>query len=263
VLGGCKKCAFFYAGRTDECMSCGGACSKKVCEGGKYSLECAKTEKYRTCHKACMKDEKEEVAKEEAEQEHVPEKKEEQKEVDKKDCYFDEECHKLVDWEMVTRVKMGFFERSRKMQDKSELRPMAEGLRARLIRAGVPEDRVDYIVNKWVTAAAEKMPTPDSEVCSKYEKLGELAVSGCAKCGKYYPGRTQDCMDCGARCSRKVCEKDGNEECYKSEAFVECHKGCMAKDAAESPCYGKLMKLKRGVAKMFQFFTAGFNEVGF
>jgi hypothetical protein len=209
-----------------------------------------------------MKDEKEEDAKEEVEkkeveQEYVPEKKEEKKEVDKKDCYFDEECHKLVDWDMVTRVKMGFFSRAKMTEDKAAVQGMHDGLRARLVKAGVPEDRVDYIVDKWMKSATGEKQAPaaaaasDSEVCAKYEGLGELAVSGCAKCAKYYPGKTDQCMGCGKRCARKLCERDNMEECVKSEPFRDCHKECMGTDAAVDHKYAKLMRIKRVFGRMY------------
>merc|ERR1719183_830204 len=34
--------------------------------------------------------------------------------VDKKDCYFDEACHKLVDWEKIGKVKQGIMTRMKK-----------------------------------------------------------------------------------------------------------------------------------------------------
>jgi len=69
---------------------------------------------------------------------------------EKLDCYFDPECHKLVDWDGVTKVKIGLFERLKKLKSVDETKPLAAGVRARMVRLGVPDDRVDYIVTKWI-----------------------------------------------------------------------------------------------------------------
>jgi hypothetical protein len=53
AVRGCEKCAAGYPGRVDECMTCGGACFKKVCDGPDV-LECLKTDDFRECHRACM-----------------------------------------------------------------------------------------------------------------------------------------------------------------------------------------------------------------
>merc|ERR1719387_3290840 len=55
----CEKCAEFYPGKTDECMSCGGVCARKVCAANNLD-ECIKTPPFADCHKVCM--EKSEVA---------------------------------------------------------------------------------------------------------------------------------------------------------------------------------------------------------
>jgi hypothetical protein len=66
------------------------------------------------------------------------------------DCYFDKECHKLVDWEKVGVLKMHVFERLKMMKSVDETKPLAAGVHARLVRCGVPENRADFIVNKWI-----------------------------------------------------------------------------------------------------------------
>jgi len=58
---------------------------------------------------------------------------------------------KSVDWETVKAAKTGFFERAKSAED---VRPLAAGLRASVVKSGVPEDSVDSMVNRW-TAAAE------------------------------------------------------------------------------------------------------------
>jgi hypothetical protein len=53
---------------------------------------------------------------------------------------------KSVDWETVKAAKMGFFERAKKAQNTAEVRAV-------VLKAGVPEDHVDYFVNKWKESA--------------------------------------------------------------------------------------------------------------
>jgi hypothetical protein len=358
AMKGCAKCATYFPGRTDQCMSCGGICMKKSCEE-KQGDECFESSHFQHCHSGCMKRDAETIAEYAKKMFAVAEKKvdtkecyfdaechklvdwdrvtkvkmgfferakalespddlrplmegvhdrlvragypedrawytvrtwaaavakkgsEEKKElpVDKKeDCYFDPECHKLVDWDLVTKVKMGFFSRAKELGSIGEVRPLAAGLRARLLRAGVPEDRVDYIVSKWVKAAVKGferaqpapagMPEDVPEECAKYEPRGALAITGCAKCAEYYPGKTDECMTCGGVCKRKVCEESELDlgECVKTPPFAECHKACMAQDkatpegrsednaAAEGRSNAKLLKLmrlKRGAAAAF------------
>jgi hypothetical protein len=60
---------------------------------------------------------------------------------------------KDVDWDMVKAIKMGYFERAKKAQSAEEVRPLAEGLRARLVKAAVPEDHVDLFLKKWTESA--------------------------------------------------------------------------------------------------------------
>merc|ERR1719359_67889 len=47
---------------------------------------------------------------------------------------------------MVKAAKMGYFERAKEAQSEA-------GLRALIVKAGVPEDHVDYFVKKWVESA--------------------------------------------------------------------------------------------------------------
>jgi hypothetical protein len=53
AVGGCAKCAAYYPGKTEECMTCGGSCRREVCERSDAG-ECVKTPAFRECHKACM-----------------------------------------------------------------------------------------------------------------------------------------------------------------------------------------------------------------
>jgi hypothetical protein len=241
AVEGCSKCAGFYPGRADQCMKCGGVCQKKMCNGLK-GAECYESEPFAECHQVCM----------------AKEFPVEKKEVDTKDCYFDEECHKLVDWDMVTETKMGFFARAKELKGREELRPLAVGLKERLVKAGMPEDRAWYIVKKWVGAVKEKMEPAKEEKkeeytpakqeaavsesgCDKYAGRGELAVQGCKKCEYFYPGRETRCMRCGGACA-KVCKGKDFAECAKTEEYKTCHLGCMdgsekkERPAEESGC---------------------------
>jgi len=66
------------------------------------------------------------------------------------DCYFDPECHRLVDWDGVGELKMGVFGRLKMLKNLDEAKPVVAGLHARLVELGVPEDRADYIVTNWM-----------------------------------------------------------------------------------------------------------------
>jgi hypothetical protein len=175
---------------------------------------------------------------------------------------------KAVDWETVKAAKMDFFERAKKAQSAEEVRPLAAELRAEVVKAGVPADHVDYMVNRWVEAAGvkefEAQPAQggatDTE-CAKYEGNGELAVDGCSKCAKYYPGRTDQCMTCGGICARKVCEESTLSDCVKIAPFIECHRECMVGDAPEQRSYLKLLRLKMMFSAMYHEFWNLFEQV--
>jgi hypothetical protein len=75
------------------------------------------------------------------------------KDVDTKDCYFDKECHAKVDWAQISKVKKGVFARLRlwkEQQNKEAVQGMLPRLHKLFAAAGMPEDRIDYIIHKWV-----------------------------------------------------------------------------------------------------------------
>ena len=88
-------------------------------------MEYAKSKPFHSCHSLCMaKDTKKEA------------------EVDTTDSYSDPECHKLIDWDVVTRViplKAGFSARAKTLNSVGDLKPLSAGLHARLVKAGVLE----------------------------------------------------------------------------------------------------------------------------
>ena len=55
-------------------------------------------------------------------------------------------------------------------------------------------------------------------------KGGEEAKKGCSQCATYFPGRTDQCMDCGGICIKKGCDGKRGAECYESQPFLDCHK---------------------------------------
>lgn len=74
-----------------------------------------------------------------------------------KDCYFDEECHAKVNWDKIKKIKEGFFAKIKTIKQNDS----ADEVKARYIKsahklfleAGMPDDRIDYILEKWVKAA--------------------------------------------------------------------------------------------------------------
>jgi len=75
---------------------------------------------------------------------------------DTKDCYFDPECHKLVDWSKIRKIKSRIFARLLNMREKQNpegVKPMMQKIHAMLAEARMPDDRADYILAKWVKSA--------------------------------------------------------------------------------------------------------------
>eukprot|EP00930_Biecheleria_cincta_P035349 TRINITY_DN24312_c0_g1_i1.p1 TRINITY_DN24312_c0_g1~~TRINITY_DN24312_c0_g1_i1.p1 ORF type:complete len:514 (+),score=127.16 TRINITY_DN24312_c0_g1_i1:89-1630(+) len=84
---------------------------------------------------------------------HLNQKGAEDNKVDVKDCYFDKECYSKVDWKNIENIKRGFFMRLKvyKKVGNKEAANKAMAITHRLFqKAGVPDDRIDYILNKWV-----------------------------------------------------------------------------------------------------------------
>merc|ERR1719506_3000228 len=79
----------------------------------------------------------------------------EKKEVDTKDCYFDKECHKLVDWKKIGDVKEGVLARMKMMHgDDAKTKDIINSAHKIFKSAGMPDDRIDYILEKWATYVA-------------------------------------------------------------------------------------------------------------
>merc|ERR1711907_494015 len=53
VVNGCSKCAKYYPGQVDQCMTCGGTCGRKVCDKNNF-WDCVTTAPFKECHRACM-----------------------------------------------------------------------------------------------------------------------------------------------------------------------------------------------------------------
>jgi uncharacterized protein YlaI len=99
-----------------------------------------------------------------------------QKQVDEKDCYFDKECHGKVDWSKIEKIKVGFFARlklDKAKEDSNSVKMMWDKTHKMFVEAGVPDDRVDYILWKWVKyvypealdKSAEKDKQADKQDC--------------------------------------------------------------------------------------------------
>ena len=72
---------------------------------------------------------------------------------DTKDCYFDKECHAKVNWEYVGMLKQRFFEGMKQAKEQNspqEVDAMLMRMHRGFLKAGMPEDRIDYILTKWV-----------------------------------------------------------------------------------------------------------------
>jgi hypothetical protein len=87
--------------------------------------------------------------------------------VDKKDCYFDEACHKLVDWKKIGEVKGGIFARLKMFRgDKAKTEAVLKRAHEIFKAAGMPEDRIDYILEKWAKSVADE-PQSDEKAVDK------------------------------------------------------------------------------------------------
>mmetsp|Transcript_77199 Transcript_77199/g.136741 ORF Transcript_77199/g.136741 Transcript_77199/m.136741 type:complete len:353 (-) Transcript_77199:135-1193(-) len=87
------------------------------------------------------------------------------KDIDKKDCYFDKECHAKVDWSKVKQMKLGFFARLKMMKEKGDttrVKKMMARMHQGFLKAGMPEDRIDYILTKWVKFVFPEALNPET-----------------------------------------------------------------------------------------------------
>jgi len=109
--------------------------------------------------------------------------------IDQKDCYFDKACHDKVDWKKVGELKMGIFKRLEMLKMKrasgAEVKDMMMGARKLLVETGIPDDRVDYILMKWVESVYPE--SVDEEVAGKAQ-MDEDANVDWVKVGKLKMG---------------------------------------------------------------------------
>lgn len=83
----------------------------------------------------------------------------EEKKVDTRDCYFDNECHKKVNWEKVGETKSHFLSRLvfyRQHGGFSMIKRLIGNAHQDLVQAGMPADRIGYILTKWLKFGIEK-----------------------------------------------------------------------------------------------------------
>jgi len=123
-------------------------------------------------------------------------KEHEPKKIDQKDCYFDKECHDKVDWEKIGAIKRMFFAYFKTERSPEEVEASMERARRGFVQAGMPEDRIDYILKKWMKTAGPKEDPKkiDQKDCYfdkachdkvDWEKIGEVKKGFFARL-KYY-----------------------------------------------------------------------------
>lgn len=233
ALRGCRDCAkaYPYPGGADGCMSCGKKCQTHCPPGSDY--KCYQGGEFLRCHKTCMRGAKPTVDK--------------KRFVDKKDCYFDPECHEKVDWSQIAKMKEVFFSHLKKLKEEGsrDVKPAMIRMHRGFAQAGMPEDRIDYILMKWLKyvypealdkpdeAPAVKTKASDGE-CEKAKFFGETALKGCQQCAKAYPGHADGCMACGKKC-RSECPTGSDFSCFKGGAFLRCHMSCMREEPHVTP----------------------------
>lgn len=86
---------------------------------------------------------------------------------DAKDCFFDKQCHAMVDWKRVAVLKRGFFARLQHLKehnDKARVPVMMKKLHHMFAKAGMPDDRINYILEKWVRFVYPEALQKTSEV---------------------------------------------------------------------------------------------------
>jgi len=137
------------------------------------------------------------------------------------DCYFDEECRKLVDWKRVEAVKEGTIARFRMFRNDKAHSPlkwaeMMQKAHSLLKDAKMPENRIDYVLQKWVKAATS-MPTDEHHSWSSCK----IARARCFKKGeKITRGR---CHFLWEKCRKEVAHPEGCVD--KGVDGVWCPKG--------------------------------------
>merc|ERR1711972_822500 len=216
AIQGCHACANYYPGRADECMMCGGQC-KNICPAGS-SHDCYKRDEFVTCHKKCMHTGKAAAIPREFEQKKINE--------------DDVKCSKYEKWgEVAVRGCQGCAKWYPGRVDGC----MQCGDRCKAIcpPGSTPEcykgEEFGKCHKKCMYTSAEE---EKGDQCSKYAKWGKEATHGCHECAKYYPGRADECMKCGAPCEN-ICPAGSSFDCYKGDEFVTCHKTCMHTGAEE------------------------------
>jgi hypothetical protein len=167
--------------------------------------------------------------------------------VDQKDCYFDKDCHAKVDWTKIAKIKGGFFARLEAYKEKSDAKSVKEMMgkvHEMFHKSGMPQDRIDYILEKWVKSVypeALSGDVPKSEMC-------EIAEMQCVKDGqKIMTGR------CGVQWKacfneievaqpRKKGEENDSKDCYFDK---DCH---------AKVDWNKVGKAKSGFFARLQYF---------
>lgn len=86
-----------------------------------------------------------------------------------KDCYFIDDCHSKVNWDKVKVVKEDFFAKLKAMKHKDaavEVKALIEAAHKIFLEAGMPDNRIDHILEKWVKAARPEALAPSNDKAS-------------------------------------------------------------------------------------------------
>jgi len=154
------------------------------------------------------------------------------KEANVKDCYFDKECHAKVDWDKISEIKNGFFGRLKIFKEKEEvlekgnsaaIKEMMVKVHAMFREAGMPEDRIDFIITKWVKSTYPEALEDEVGEERKGWKMCTVAKKLCVKDGqKVFQDRCEMMWHkCGEEVkAHKTAEEEKKPDCYFDK---DCH----------------------------------------
>jgi len=175
----------------------------------------------------------------------------------KLDCYFDKECHAKVDWEKISEIKGGFFARLKVYKERGDVaavKDMMSKVHEMFRKAGMPEDRIDYILVKWVKYVYPEAIGVDGAKARPSSKMCEKAKTRCmdgdakvfkGRCGEVWKACGED-VAALAKSDKKnrAVEKTDPKDCYFD---AECHAKVDWKQIA---------KMKRGFFVRLKLFKA-------
>jgi len=164
-----------------------------------------------------------------------PQQDDKSKYVDVKDCYFDKDCHAKVEWAKIKDIKSGFFARLQHFKEKKDpiaVKKMMGKVHKMFHEAGVPEDRIDYILVKWVNKVYPESLGDGKAQHEPRLTMCAVAKKRCTKDGeKVLQGR------CGVQW--KACEHEWNAHLKKkgAKSNYENKEGVKKEEAYVKDCY--------------------------